>query len=190
MRGHGLLAADHHRLVEVGINDFALVERHLDPLPICIKVLIGAGDAVHGNGLPSFGEALHFFARPFDPWLGRQRVLLPFLPPLRLRCRLRRVILLIDLGLLPFFFVDILGGVSEPVDATLRRRRDGFRRPCLLLCDETRARRGGHGARCHHVVHHTVIRPWHPGRRAGEMPSCIAASYSGSDRVNLDMPGT
>jgi hypothetical protein len=27
MRAHGLLAADHHRLVEVGIDDFALVER-------------------------------------------------------------------------------------------------------------------------------------------------------------------
>jgi hypothetical protein len=29
--------------------------------------------------------------------------------------------------------------------------------------------------------------PWH---RAGEMPSCIAASYTGGDGVNLDMPGT
>jgi hypothetical protein len=29
-----------------------------------------------------------------------------------------------------------------------------------------------------------------PQRRAGEMPSCIAASYSGGDGVNLDMPGT
>jgi hypothetical protein len=79
--------------------------------------LIGAGDAVHGNGLPSFGEALLFFARPFDPRLGRRRVLLPFLPPLRRRCQLRRVVLLVDLGLLLFFFVDVLGGVSEPVDA-------------------------------------------------------------------------
>jgi hypothetical protein len=72
MRGHGLLAADHHHLVEVGIDDFALVEHHLDPLPICVKVLIGAGNAVHGNGLPSFGEALLLFARPFDPWLDRR----------------------------------------------------------------------------------------------------------------------
>jgi hypothetical protein len=45
--------------------------------------LIGAGDVVHGNGLPSFGETLLFFARPFDPRLGRRRGLLPFLPPLR-----------------------------------------------------------------------------------------------------------
>jgi hypothetical protein len=60
MHGHGLLAADHHRLVEVGIDDFALVERHLNPLPICVKVLIGADNAVRGNGLPSFGEALLF----------------------------------------------------------------------------------------------------------------------------------
>jgi hypothetical protein len=29
-----------------------------------------------------------------------------------------------------------------------------------------------------------------PRRRAGEMPSCITASYSGGDGVNLDMPGT
>jgi hypothetical protein len=72
MRGHGLLAADHHRLVEVGIDNFALVERHLDPLPICVIVLIGAGNAVHGNGLPRFGEALLFFAHPFDPRLGRR----------------------------------------------------------------------------------------------------------------------
>jgi hypothetical protein len=85
MRGHGLLAADHHHLVEVGIDDFVLVERHLNPLPICVKVLIGADNAVHRNGLPSFGEALLFFARPFDPRLGRRRVLLPFLPPFRRR---------------------------------------------------------------------------------------------------------
>jgi hypothetical protein len=64
--------ANHHRLVEVGIDDFALVERQLDPLPRCVKVLIGTGNAVHGNGLPSFGEALFFFARLFDPRLGRQ----------------------------------------------------------------------------------------------------------------------
>jgi hypothetical protein len=162
MRSHGLLAADHHRLVEVGIDDFALVERQLNPLPICVKVLIGAGNAVHGNGLPSFGEALLFFARPFDPRLGRRRVLLPFLPPLRRRgrSRLKRVVFLIEVGLFLFFFVDVLAAVSEPVivDATPRRRRDGFRRPCLLLCEETRARRGGHGARRDHVVHHTVIR--------------------------------
>jgi hypothetical protein len=56
MRAHGLLAADHHRLVEVGIDNFALVERQLDPLPICVIVLIGIGNAVHGNGLPSFSE--------------------------------------------------------------------------------------------------------------------------------------
>jgi hypothetical protein len=29
-----------------------------------------------------------------------------------------------------------------------------------------------------------------PRCRAGEMPSCIATSYSGGDGVNLDMPGT
>jgi hypothetical protein len=29
-----------------------------------------------------------------------------------------------------------------------------------------------------------------PRRRADEMPSFIAASYSGSDGVNLEMPGT
>jgi hypothetical protein len=34
--------------------------------------LIGASDAVHGNGLPSFGEALLFFAHPFDLRLGRR----------------------------------------------------------------------------------------------------------------------
>jgi hypothetical protein len=38
IRAHGLLAADHHRLVEVGIDDFALIERQLDPLPICVIV--------------------------------------------------------------------------------------------------------------------------------------------------------
>jgi hypothetical protein len=27
-----------------------------------------------------------------------------------------------------------------------------------------------------------------PQRRASEMPSCIAVSYSGGDDVNLDMP--
>jgi hypothetical protein len=154
MRGHGLLTTDHHRLVKVGIDDFALVEHQLNPLPICIKVLIGAGNAVQGNGLPSFGEALLFFAHPFDPWLGRQRVLLPFLPPLRHRGRrwLRRVILLIEVGLLLFFFVDVFGAVSKPmiVHATLRHRRDDFRRPCLLLCEKTRARCGGHGARRDH----------------------------------------
>jgi hypothetical protein len=36
--------------------------------------------------------------------------------------------------------------------------------------------------------------PWEkesgPRRRTGEMPSCIATSYSGGDGVNLDMPGT
>jgi hypothetical protein len=36
--------------------------------------------------------------------------------------------------------------------------------------------------------------PWEkesgPRRRASKMPSCIAASYSGGDGVNLDMPGT
>jgi hypothetical protein len=36
--------------------------------------------------------------------------------------------------------------------------------------------------------------PWEkesgPQRRAGEMPSYIAVSYSGGDGVNLDMPGT
>jgi hypothetical protein len=29
-----------------------------------------------------------------------------------------------------------------------------------------------------------------PQRRAGEMPSCIAPSYSSGDGVNLDMPAT
>jgi hypothetical protein len=82
MRAHGLLTADHHRLVEVGIDNFALVECQVDPLPICVIVLIGAGNAVDGNGLSSFGEALLFFARPFDLRLCRWRVLLPFLPPL------------------------------------------------------------------------------------------------------------
>jgi hypothetical protein len=61
---------------------------------------------------------------PFDPRLGRQRGLLPFLPPLRRRCRLRRVVLLVDLDVLLFFFVDVLRAVSEPVVATPRRRRD------------------------------------------------------------------
>jgi hypothetical protein len=36
--------------------------------------------------------------------------------------------------------------------------------------------------------------PWEkesgPRRRAGEMPSCIAASYSSGDGVNLNMAGT
>jgi hypothetical protein len=36
--------------------------------------------------------------------------------------------------------------------------------------------------------------PWEkesgPRHRAGEMPSCIAASYSSGDEVNLDMAGT
>jgi hypothetical protein len=36
--------------------------------------------------------------------------------------------------------------------------------------------------------------PWEkesgPRRRAGEIPSCIAASYSGGNGVNLDMAGT
>jgi hypothetical protein len=72
IRGHGLLTADHHHLVEVGIDDFALVERQLDPLPICVKVLIGAGNVVYGNDLPNFGEALIFFAHSFDPRLGRR----------------------------------------------------------------------------------------------------------------------
>jgi hypothetical protein len=40
--------------------------------------LIGAGNAVHENGLPSFGEALLFFAHPFDARLCRRRVFLPF----------------------------------------------------------------------------------------------------------------
>jgi hypothetical protein len=36
--------------------------------------------------------------------------------------------------------------------------------------------------------------PWEekessPQCKAGEMPSCIAASYSGGDRMNLDMAG-
>jgi hypothetical protein len=139
MRAHGLLTADHPRLVEVGIDDFALVERQLDPLPICVIVLIGADNAIHGNGLPSFGEALLFFARPFDPRLCRRQVLLPFLPPLRCWRGLRRVVLLVEVGLLLFFFVDVLGAVSEPVvliiDGT--SHRDGFRRPCVLLCEET-----------------------------------------------------
>jgi hypothetical protein len=60
----------------------ALIERLLDPLPICVIVLIGAGNDIHGNGLPSFGEALLFFPCPFDPRLCRRRVLLPFLPSL------------------------------------------------------------------------------------------------------------
>jgi hypothetical protein len=81
MRAHGLLAADHHRLIEVWIDNFALVEHQLGPLPTCVIVLIAAGNAIHENGLPSFGEALLFFARPFDPRLYRQRVLLSFLPP-------------------------------------------------------------------------------------------------------------
>jgi hypothetical protein len=134
MRCHGLLTADHHRLVEVGIDDFALVECQLNPLPICVKVLIGAGNAVHGNGLPSFGEAHLFFARPFDPRLGRRRVLLPFLPPLRHRGRswLRRVVLLVEVGLLLFFFGDVLAAVSEPmiIDAT-PCRRDG----AVMVCE-------------------------------------------------------
>jgi hypothetical protein len=123
MRGHGLLAADHHRLVEVGIDDFALVERHLNPLPICVKVLIGTGNAVHGNGLPIFSEALLFFARPFDLRLGRRRVLLSFLPPLRRRgrSRLRRVVVLVEVGLLLLFFVDVLAAVSEPLIVTPTR---------------------------------------------------------------------
>jgi hypothetical protein len=40
MRGHGLLTADHHRLVEVGIDEFALVERRLDPLPSPLPPLV------------------------------------------------------------------------------------------------------------------------------------------------------
>jgi hypothetical protein len=182
MRGHGLLAADLDRLVEVGIDDFALVERQLDPLPICVKVLIGAGNAVHGNSLPSFVEALLFFARPFDPWLGRRRVLLTFLPPLRRRRRLRRVVLLVEVGLLLFFFVDVLGAVSEPVivDATPRRCRDGLCGPCLLLCEETRARRRRHGARRDHVVHHTVIRRRHPVGE-GELPSAQGNKINGGE---------
>jgi hypothetical protein len=129
---------DHHRLVEVGINNFALVERQLDMLPICVIALIGADNAVHGNGLPSFGEALLFFARPFDPRLCRCRVLLPFLSPLRRWHGLRRVVLLVEVGLLLFFILDVLGAVSKPVIVdTAPRRRDGFCRPCLLLCEET-----------------------------------------------------
>jgi hypothetical protein len=140
MRAHGLLAADHYHLVEVGIDDFALVERQLDLLPICVIVLIGAGNAVHGNGLPSFGEALLFFARPFDPRLCQRRVLLPFLSLLQHWRGLRRVVLLVEVGLLLFFFVDVLGAVSEPVIVDAAPCcRDGFRRPCLLLCEETRA---------------------------------------------------
>jgi hypothetical protein len=50
MGAHGLIAAYHHRLVEVGIDNFALVERQFDPLPIRLIVLIGVGNAVHGNG--------------------------------------------------------------------------------------------------------------------------------------------
>jgi hypothetical protein len=49
------------------------------------------------------------------------------------------------------------------------RAAAGFHRPCLLLCEETRARRGGHGARRDHVVHHTIIRRRHP-MREGERP--------------------
>ena len=70
MGAHCLLAAFHYRLVEVWIDEFALVERHLDPLPVRVVVLIGASDAVHRHRLPSFSEALLFFARPFDPRLG------------------------------------------------------------------------------------------------------------------------
>jgi hypothetical protein len=115
MGAHGLVAAYHHRLVEVGIEDFALIERQLDPLPIRHIVLIGAGNAIHGNSLPSFGEALLFSTRPFDPRLGQWRVLLPFLPPLR-RCRgLRRILLLVEVSLLLFFFVNILGAISKPI---------------------------------------------------------------------------
>jgi hypothetical protein len=133
MHAHGLLAADHHRLVEVGIADFALVERQLDPLPICVIVLIGTGNVVHGNGLPSFGETLLFFVRPFDLRLYRRRVLLSFLPPLQRRRGLRHVVLLVEVVLLLFFFIDVLGVVSEHVvliiDGT--PHRDSFRRPCL-----------------------------------------------------------
>jgi hypothetical protein len=74
--------------------------------------LICAGNAVHGDGFPSFGEALLFFARPFDPWLGRRRVLLTFLLPLSRWCRISHVLFL-AVGMFFFFFVDVLGAISE-----------------------------------------------------------------------------
>jgi hypothetical protein len=120
MHGHGLLAADHHSLVEEGIDDFALVERQLDPLPICVIVLIGAGNAVHGNGLPSFGEALLFFAHHLIRGSVDDEFFFLFFLSFDIG-----VVLLVEVGLLLFFFVDVLGAVSEPVivDVTPRRRR-------------------------------------------------------------------
>jgi hypothetical protein len=172
MGAHCLVAAYHHRLVEVWIDEFALVERHLDALPVRLEVLIRAGDAVHGNGLPSFGEALLFFSHPFDPRLGQRRVLLPSLLPLGLRrTGFRRVLVvdvLIEVGLF-IFFVDVWGTVVLIADAT--RRRDGFRRPCFFLCEETRARGAAMEPDVIILVHHMLIRRRHPSVGEGERPT-------------------
>jgi hypothetical protein len=97
--------------------------------------------------------------------------------------------------MLLFLFVDVLGAVSEPVivDATTTAsvalasscvKKPGLdataMEPDVIMSCITPSFGGGF--------------PWEkksgPRRRAGEMPSCIAASYSGGDGVNLDMPGT
>jgi hypothetical protein len=65
MRGHGLLAADHHRLVEVGIDDFV---RSVMPF----METVFQASARHSSSLPvhlihgSVGDEFFLFFLPFD----------------------------------------------------------------------------------------------------------------------------
>ena len=76
---HGFVAAIHADVGEVRVDQLALVERHLDPSPIRVGVLIRAGDRVDVVGLPRFGEALVFLGRPLDARLARPGIVRPLL---------------------------------------------------------------------------------------------------------------